>query len=363
MNRRSFNKTVLAAAVSASLPSFWSCASPDRQIRALVLGGTNFVGPAIVNALQLAGVQITLFNRGVTNPTLFTDLPLIKGDRELGPMGYEELGETVWDVVIDVWPEKSKLVDEATDRLKIQTQHYIFISSIAVYNDFQEVGLHEGSEVVLPRADHTVWDYAEEKITAEILVRERFPDNHTIVRAGAIKGWRDPAIDLLYWCLKLRQDEEILAPGSGQDPLQFIDVNDVGRFVANAVTQGLVGTYNCVGPSSEKLLWNEFLDQAKNHLQSKSPIHWAPEDFLHENDVYSFSDLPLWAPLSEDPGFMQINNAKLVRTGFEFTPLTSTLDDCLKWFDQEIKEIPQFGSEELGSGLDPAREKDLIDRL
>ncbi|MDH3244604.1 MAG: hypothetical protein OEM26_08310, partial [Saprospiraceae bacterium] len=197
MKRRSFSKSMITGALSAALPSFWSCAPSEKQIRALVLGGTYFVGPAIVNALQHAGVNLTLFNRGITNPNLFADVPLIRGDREKGAVGYDQLGETEWDVIVDVWPEKSKLVDEATSRLALQTQHYVFISSIAVYNDFQEVGLHEGSEVVLPRADHTVWDYAEEKITAENLVRDRFPDNHTIVRAGAIKGWRDPALDLL----------------------------------------------------------------------------------------------------------------------------------------------------------------------
>ncbi len=353
---------MIAAAISASLPSFWSCSS-NREIRALVLGGTNFVGPAIVNALQNAEVNLTLFNRGITNPNLFADVPLIRGDREKGVAGYDQLGETEWDVIVDVWPEKSKLVDEATSRLALQTQHYIFISSIAVYNDFQEVGLHEDSEVVLPRADRTVWDYAEEKITAENLVRERFPDNHTIVRAGAIKGWRDPAMDLLYWGLKLRQNEDILAPGSGLDPLQFIDVRDVGRLVETGVTKGLVGTYNCVGPSHERLLWKDFLQEAKNHLNSTSHLYWAPEKFLRANEVYSFSDLPLWAPISEDPGFMQISNDRLVSTGYQFTPWTETLDDCLNWFDEQIMEIPKFGSEALGLGLDPEKESNLIASL
>ncbi|MDH3247084.1 MAG: hypothetical protein OEM26_20850, partial [Saprospiraceae bacterium] len=128
-------------------------------------------------------------------------------------------------------------------------------------------------------------------------------------------------------------------------------------------TKALVGTYNCVGPSHERLLWKDFLQEAKNHLNSTSRLYWAPEKFLRANEVYSFSDLPLWAPISEDRGFMQISNAKIVSSGFDFTPWTKTLDDCLAWFDSEIKEIPKFGSEGLGIGLAPARESNLIASL
>ncbi len=106
--------------------------------------------------------------------------------------------------MIDVWPEKSKLVEEATRALKDHAQHYIYISSIAVYNNFQEVGLHEESDVVDCTIPKNEWGYAEEKLTAEGFVKDRF-QRHTIIRPGPIKGWRDPAQDLLYWCIKLEQ--------------------------------------------------------------------------------------------------------------------------------------------------------------
>ena len=361
MRRRTFIHDLSWYSAMAGALIFPSC-NQSGKLNILVLGGTNFVGPAIVKAAVDQGHQVALFNRGITNPTLFAELPLIKGDREQGASAYEPLKRKQWDVVIDVWPEQASLVDEATDVLAGNANHYVFISSIAVYNNFQEEGLHENSEVVSLPADRSKWYYSEEKLAAEDLIRERFPEAHTILRAGPIKGWRDPAVDLLYWCLRLREEESLLAPGLGRDPLQFIDVNDVGRFTIMAAEQNLSGIFNCTGPA-QTMIWEEFLSMAKDHLDSDAQLIWVAEEFLAEQKVYSFSDLPLWAPLSEDRGFMQISNQKLIDTGFKLTPIVETLDQVMTWHrDQGSPEI-DFGSEAVGVGLAKFREIRLLEML
>lgn len=361
MKRRDFIINSAAAGLFFSSPLLLKSCS-TRKPKVLILGGTFFVGPAIVNAFKNQDHEITLFNRGITNPGLFPDLRLIKGDRETGPSAYDSLIEESWDVVIDVWPEKSNLVDEATRALKNNTKHYIFISSIAVYNDFQEVGLNESSEVVSLDLDKADWGYSEEKTAAENFVRDRFPENHTILRPGAIKGWRDPALDMLYWCIKLNNAEEILAPGTGNDPLQFVDVTDVGGFSQFAFENNLTGTYNCVGPP-QALLWQEFLETGKNHFNSNAELFWPGETFLSENEVSSFVDLPLWAPLSEDRGFMQISNKKLLDSGYSLVPITNTLNDCMAWHKSQGNIVPDFGSEKTGLGLSSENETHLIQKL
>lgn len=338
-----------------------SCSS-SNQLKILVLGGTTFVGPAIVNAALHNNHSVTLFNRGITNPTLFPDLALIKGDRELGIDAYLPLQDQKWDVVIDVWPEKSRLVDEATAALKNHAKHYVFISSIAVYNNFQKAGLNEEDEVVSLESDKNEWGYPEEKLAAELFVKERFKNNHTILRGGPIKGWRDPAMDILYWCIKLNQDDTIIAPGSGLDHLQFIDVKDIGRFAIMAAEHQLSGVYNCTGPGKEPLLWKDFLEGAKKQFNSHTQLLWASEDFLTTQNVASFSDLPLWTPLSED-AFMQISNEKLVTTGFEFTPVASTLEDCMSWFNNSTNQEIEFGTDSVGIGLSRTKELELIGKL
>lgn len=359
MKRRRFLKAIAAAGL-ADKRFLLSQIGQSKGLNILVLGGTNFVGPSIVNAALGNGHNVTLFNRGITNPQLFRELDHIKGDRKNGPAAYRPLLKHKWDVVIDVWPEKSKLVDEATNSLRNNSGYYIFISSISVYNDFQEVGLHEESDVVGLDLSKDEWGYSEEKLAAENFVRNRFSANHTILRPGPIKGWRDPSVDLLYWCLKLNRHDSIIAPGSGKDPLQFIDVKDVARMSISATENNWTGIYNCVGPRKDALIWKDFLNLSKEHFQSETRLVWADEEFLRENEVMSFSDLPLWAPLSEDKGFMQISNKKIVDAGFVFTSIAHTLDDCLQWFQENHDEIPGFGSSEVGLGLERTNELRLI---
>ncbi len=364
MRRRNFIQSLAGLGLLAHCQMFSSCREDTgHQLDILILGGTYFVGPAIIKAALKNNHQVTLFNRGVTNPGLFPDLPHIEGDRSLGPDAYRNLQNKNWDVIIDVWPEESMLVKEATEALHDHTKHYVFISSIAVYNNFQEVGLHENSPVVDLNLSREEWSYPEEKLQAEEYVRTQFPDNHSILRPGPITGWRDPAVDLLYWCLKLNGDDAILAPGSGMDPIQFIDVNDVGKIAVLAAENHLPGIFNCTGPKTDPLLWKDFLAIAKQHFNSPAELHWASEDFLRANEVFSFTDLPLWAPLSEDRGFMQISNKKLIESGFEFTPVQQTLADCLSWYEQNKEKELNFGTKETGVGLERSRELRLIEDL
>ena len=359
MKRRTFIKNLSASSFLLSTGPLFPHFKPLKKLKVLVLGGTNFLGPAIVKAALAQGHEITLFNRGITNPGLFANMPLIKGDREKGMKAYDPLKSKTWDVIIDVWPQHSKLVDEATAALQKNTEHYVFISSIAVYKDFNDKNRAEDYDRVNLPDDKTKWEYPEEKTASENLVAERFPDNHTILRPGAIKGWRDPAYDLLYWLIKLERGDSILAPGDGSDPVQFIDVNDVGKFAITACENKAFGAYNCVGPKKETLSWKTFLETAKQHLNSSSKLYWSSQDFLRSHEVYAWNDLPLWAPISDDY-FMQVGSSKSQSAGFTYTPLEKTIDSCLKWHQEHGDTDIIFGKGEEPIGLERAKELKVI---
>ena len=362
MKRRTFIKNLSASGFLLGTSPLFPYFNPSKKLNLLILGGTNFLGPAIVKAALAKGHKITLFNRGITNPGLFPAIPLIQGDREKGVEAYEPLTSKTWDVIIDVWPQHSKLVDEATATLQRHTKHYVFISSIAVYKDFNDENRAEDYDTVNLPHDKTKWEYPEEKAASENFIIERFPNNHTLLRPGAIKGWRDPAYDLLYWLIKLERGESILAPGDGSDPLQFIDVNDVGRFTIAACENQAFGIYNCIGPKKEALRWKTFLETAKKHLNSPSEIHWSDRDFLRGHEVYAWNDLPLWAPISDDY-FMQINNSKAIAAGFTYTPLEQSIDNCLAWHRKQGKADIVFGKGEEPIGLERSKELQVISAL
>ena len=73
-----------------------------RMTRILILGGTGFLGPAIVEAAEKRGHTLTLFNRGKTRPGLFPNIEKRLGDRDpLKGEGIKSLETGEWDAVID----------------------------------------------------------------------------------------------------------------------------------------------------------------------------------------------------------------------------------------------------------------------
>ena len=121
--------------------------------------------------------------------------------------------------------------------------------------------------------------------------------------------------------------------------------------------------FNATGPIPNYLSWTNFLHSAKKHLNSTSKLYWCDEDLLKEHQVRSFDDLPLWAPLSEDKGFMQTSMDKAVSAGFQFTPLGKTIDDCLEWFAKHHPIDFDFRTAEEPVGLQQSKEAMLIGKL
>src|SRR5262249_49624826 len=90
----------------------------------LILGGTNFIGPHIVDAARARGHTLTLFNRGKTHPNLFPDIEKLQGDRD-GKL--EALRGRSWDAVVDTSGFVPRIVKMSAELLAQSVQHYVFI--------------------------------------------------------------------------------------------------------------------------------------------------------------------------------------------------------------------------------------------
>ena len=99
-------------------------------MRLLVLGGTKFLGRGIVDAALASGHDVTLFNRGQTNPGLYPDVESLRGDRD-GDLS--ALAGREWDAVIDPSGYFPRLVRASAELLRGSVGHYVFVSSISVY--------------------------------------------------------------------------------------------------------------------------------------------------------------------------------------------------------------------------------------
>jgi nucleoside-diphosphate-sugar epimerase len=298
----------------------------STRLRILILGGRNFVGPAIVTAAVREGHEVTLFNRGLTNPALFASLPYIQGDRTLpGSQGLANLARTNWDVVIDTWPQDPDTVRKSTTFFKGLASHYVFVSTAAVYDDSNASDIDEEAALRDPRSAN----YGNQKVACENVVRDDFPDAHTIVRPGILVGDRNASFVFRSWLMRMKRRPEIVAPGDGDDTTQFIDVKDVAAFVLRALQHQLRGSYNTLRYPG--LPFRALLQECRQYLRTNCRLVWIPKEFLLANGMQPFADIPMWGPRRQPA--RQISGRKALRDGLKLSPLASTVRDEMAWLD------------------------------
>jgi 2'-hydroxyisoflavone reductase len=348
VTRRSFVSTLAAAPILT--------AAPARK-RILILGGTGFLGPATVEAAVARGHELTLFNRGRTRPGLFPKIETLLGDRdpEKGE-GLNALRNRKWDAVIDNSGNLPRLVTASAKLLAPNAGQYIFISSISAYADNSTENQDETAKLATT-ADPTVEKITEEtfgplKVLCEKAAAGSFPGRAAIVRPGYIVGPDDPSGRFTYWPVRIDRGGEVLAPGAPSDPVQIIDVRDLGAWLITLVEQGTTGTFNAAGPK-DRLAWGDLLQACRKATNTGHSLTWVQGDWIHRErpDVF-----PIWAPfLGDTRGFHTWKNERAVKAGLKFRPYAETAADTLRWY----KAQPEGGRTKL-AGPTAASEAQLL---
>ncbi|MFD1449303.1 MULTISPECIES: NAD-dependent epimerase/dehydratase family protein [Oceanobacillus] len=297
-------------------------------MRVLLLGGTLFLGKHIAEQALNKGMDITLFNRGKTNPEFLKDVPGVThlaGDRSTDDI--EKLTDH-WDVVIDPGTDPND-VERSVNQLKDRCNTYIYISSINAYKHLNKGPVCETD--ALNELDKG--DYGSNKVTCEVIVNREFYDNSLIVRPGLIVGPDDPTDRFTYWPWRINQGGRILVPNvSDNKKVQFIDVRDLASWIIKAIEQGVKGTFNATGPR-ENLGYKAFILTCKKLVSpANTELCWAEESVLQENQVQPWVELPFWLPDSLNMnGMMDVNNERAIEAGLSFRPMQETILDTLEW--------------------------------
>ncbi len=307
-------------------------------MRILILGGTKFLGRALAEVGLARGHELTLFNRGKTDPGLFPEAEQLRGDRKRDLSALE--GRT-WDAVIDTSGYVPADVRSAAELLR-ESRRYVFVSSVSAYTDFS-TGPTEGSPVAelngLP-VDELTSDYSNYgplKALCEAEVERVFAERALIVRPGLIVGPRDPTGRFTYWARRLERGGEILAPGPQDRHAQFVDVRDLASWILDAVERDLSGTFNA---TNEGVAWGELLAGAE--------ATWVSDDFLQEHEVGQWMELPLWLADPGLKGLHEVDVTRAVAAGLRFRPVEETIAGAAT---AEAVE---------GVGLTPQREAELL---
>ncbi len=342
-------------AVDASL--FAAVERAPKALRILILGGTGFIGPHQVRYAQSRGHTLTLFNRGKTNPALFPDIEKLQGDRAVND--YASLKGRDWDVVIDNPTTFPRWVREAAAVLKGHTRHFLFVSTLSVYNRNDQIGADESAAVATttePDSEDGGRLYGPLKALSEKAATQAFGDRTTIIRPGLIVGPGDYSDRFTYWPVRIHRGGEVLAPGTPNDPTQVIDARDLAEFIVRCCENEVFGTYNCTGPESPLTL-AEMLGAIRGAMTTDAYLTWVDADFLAEQKVRPWGDMPVWMPpKGETTAFMRRSVKRALEKGLTYRPLSLTAKDTLDFYDSE----PDDRKAKLRAGLDPAREKEVL---
>ncbi len=327
-------------------------------MRLLILGGTVFLGRHLVRAALDRGHTITLFNRGRHNPELFPEVERLYGDRgaDLTP-----LRGRCWDAVVDTCGYVPRVVRESARALSASVGHYTFVSSISVYARLDRPGVDEAAPVGI-LADERVEEvtgesYGPLKALCEREVAEQFPEAALNIRPGLLVGPHDPTDRFTYWPVRAARGGDVLAPATRESPLQVLDARDLAEWMVRMVEAGETGTFNATAPDYT-LTWGHLLDDCRLIGGSETVITWVTEEFLLEQGVEPWSELPLWVPHAEQTArcLHQVSARKAISAGLRFRPLVETARDTLAWW----RALP--AERELQAGITPQREAELLSR-
>ena len=311
-------------------------------MKLLLIGGPKFVGHAVIEAALARGHDVTTFNRGQTNPELFPELEKLHGDRTADLSALE--GRS-FDAVVDTSGYVPGVVHRSAEA--VTAGRYCFISSISYYADYNEPrDEYDPPEELGDKPDDRLLEdysnYGALKALCEQAVSDVFGHRALLVRPGLIVGPNDPTDRFTYWPVRIDKGGDVLIPGAPTDPVQVIDVRDLAAWTIHLLEDERSGPFNATSPPNA-ITFDSMLAAC-----GATGLVRVTEEFLTEQGVHGWMDLPCWIPSTEEEGacFQLVPVDRAVAAGLTFRPLEET-----------ARAVPEWTGK---AGLQPEREAELL---
>ncbi|WP_059045026.1 NAD-dependent epimerase/dehydratase family protein [Streptomyces acidiscabies] len=309
-------------------------------MRLLVLGGTQFVGRAVVQAALARGWDVSVFNRGSLGAV--AGVEQLVGDRTVEG-GLAALGEGNWDAVVDTWAREPKAVQSVAQLLRGRVGRYAYVSSLSVYTWAPPAGYDESAQVVEGEPGAGATDYAQDKRGGELAALEAFGAEASLfVRAGLILGPYENIGRLPWWLARIARGGDVLAPGPRELALQYIDARDLAGWLLGALEREVSGPVNLVTPQGHSTM-GQLLDACVSVTGSAARLRWTDPETILAAGIKPWTELPVWVPPGTDmhDALHSANVSRAVETGLTCRPVEETVADTWTWLRSLGGEVPR----------------------
>lgn len=321
----------------------------------LVLGGTVFVGRAVVTEALARGHTVTVFHRGQHGEDTDPRVEHLHGDRA---KDLDVLDGRRWDAVVDTCGFDGGTVGSSARHLSASVGHYGFVSSVSVYSDWPAVAVDE-TAAVKPMGHED--SYGAGKVAAETAAEAAMPGRVLVSRPGLIAGPYENIGRLPYWLRRVAMGGEVLAPGDPGEPRQWIDARDLAAFHLDCAENGTVGVFNTVSRPA-LFTMGELLEACRDVTGADATFIWVDGKTIVDNGLAPWTEIPVWlwdaeADVSQT---WNVDVSKALAAGLTTRPMEETVRDTWAWV-QAGADLGGYRSQYAVPDPDPAKERKALD--
>lgn len=322
----------------------------------LLLGGTLFVGRAIIEALQATNknYKITLFNRNISNPQATYNLPLIVGNRNEAA-DIEQLTNLpqTWDCVIDTSGYFPIPFEKLVQKLQNKVKRYIYISTASVYNydffDFKNL-INEDFELLKctpeQAADPDLMPtYGQKKAACEQVLRQHANFETFILRPSIIYGKYDYTDRFYYYLYQLANNQPVILHNNATELFNLTYIEDLAQWVAHCIEQPSTQQHHIYNTVSyaPKTLYNQVVETILTVINpplAHKLIHYLPQAQLEENGIQLGHHLPL----SFGGNYLFFDNQKILKD-IDYKPIDykTSIQNTVNFYTKNGWHTPKVG--------------------
>jgi 2'-hydroxyisoflavone reductase len=316
--------------------------------RVLVIGGTLFIGRALVDELLERGDDVVIMHRGKGTP-FGKRVGEIRCDRNDIAAVRKALDGTRFDVVYDNvydW-ERGTTADQVSAAAIAASEglrRYVFTSSVAAY---PEGGEYDERAPLAP-SDHpnayTAQKADSERALFDLHRRQGIPV--TTLRPAFIYGPYNPFDREAFFWDRLRAGRPIIVPEDGSRTMQWVHVRDVAHAAVLAATKDIaVGhAYNLA--SYPPITQIEFVELLARIAGRQAHLVHVPREQIQRAGGELFSPPYYFGVYLDIPPITARVERVRSELGLELTPLEEGLRETYRWYEQQQRPQPDFSWED-----------------